>query len=170
MEYHLYFFVALSAIVLTLATLAVWSRRGRVARWMAIILCIVIVVGAPVTFTEILSHPKRISEEIVMRYFKKTERARVIAFHFEEGVAIYLWMIPHGLKKPRYYSLPWDAKDPQKSRKLVEKLMELLKDPRGAILSFPFEGSLELDKRIHPIPQPADPPKKEQKPPIHFGS
>jgi len=161
------FIVAVAAVV-SLA-LAAPQRGGR--RLMLVGLCAVTFVLTAALAEELLGHPKPIAVEW------RSGEATVIAYDFDEGRAIYVWLAWPEEDVPRAYALPWDehvAREIAEAQQGVDadggEVVAALAGGRSDEPGERFEnqssgstdGSLEdRDVMFYPVPHPKPPDKPE---------
>ncbi len=159
------FFCVLLAVVAVLASIAVWAPRPARLRAVAVGLVAAFVPLGYVTLTEILSQPKPMSHE----WFKgHVDEATVLGVSFDEGNAIYLWLILDGAPEPRFYRLPWK---PVLAQKLQDYIDEGLRKGARVILKNPFvkRAFEDLgDLNVEIVPPPRLPGKLPPAPPRVF--
>ena len=124
-------------------------------RRIGIVTFALILAGTYATATELLSRTKPISLEWVER---NAQSAEVLAYAWEEGVAIYIWLLLPGIGEPRAYALPWSLHTMRQLQQGSEEGGE-----QGFMLTLPFQWSWEdRESPFHPVPQPKMPDKGGQ--------
>ena len=124
-------------------------------RWAGIVTFALILAGTYATATELLSRTKPISLEWMAR---NTQSAEVLAYAWEEGKAIYVWLLLPGISEPRAYAIPWSIQTMQQLQQGREGGGE-----EGFMLMLPFQWSWEdRESPFHPVPQPKMPDKGGQ--------
>lgn len=154
MLYHL-FFTALISVFLLLYLF----KRSRVTNIVASIIFVILFVGYPLSYLDILSRPKSVTEE----YFKHTTKeVEVLGYVIQPNVALFLLLGIDGISEPRYYRMPWSESTKKKAQQLVEGFG---KEGRRYKLKRPFAysflGNTEDDSILYPIP-PVPPKPKER--------
>lgn len=126
-----------------------WRRRG------AVLLLVFVCAAGLVAIIELLSRPKPINLEIVLR---GTPEAEVLAHLIIPEDTIYLWLRVDGVTEPRAYGLPWTREAETSLRGAQDEARE---NQQGVRLKYPFERSWEF--RQPPVfyapPQPKSPEK-----------
>lgn len=152
-------------IMTPLAAIVVWSPRKLWVKILVLILSVGSLAPAYIVFGDLLSRPKPIAMEWMLR---ETEQVLILGAKIENDVAIYLWLQIPEVKEPRYYIFPWD-------KDLALKLQEAMREARrrgdGTVLFLlPFKKSLERRNFgiEHPFPQLAMPEKapSPERPPL----
>lgn len=152
---------ALALCVCVLIVITVWSRRGQIIKWIAVLMMCPILVIAFMAFTTFMSRPKDVSFEW---WLKKSEVATVLGADMHEKHEIFLWLRIDGVEEPRAYRLPWDQKTAQQ---LQDALEEAARNGTVARMRLPFEPTLDTrEPKFYALPQPAMPPKDMTAPPV----
>lgn len=133
-------FVGLTAV---LAVTAIY-HAPKWRKLMAYIMFVCLLIGAPLVYFDTLARPKNLSDEI-----RHAEEAQVLAYHSQDGVAVYYWLLLPNLREPRYYYEPWS----EEARKRVGELQQQFEGDGPVFFTLPFEPSLEKERKIHPLPQ-----------------
>jgi len=158
-------FAAVTALAGLLAAIAIRAPRGTAARSAAVALTAALLPLAYLALNEILSLPKPASHE----WFKASAgQATVLGVSLDEGKAIYLWLRLDGSLEPRYYRMPWQARNAQKLQSAVQRAIE----ENGVVrLMNPFsrdswtnQGEINIELVLPPVP----PLKHPQPPPRIF--
>ena len=95
-------FTGLILAVAAVTSLALSARQSAARRFILVGLCAATFVVTGVLAEEFLGHPKPIALEW------RDGEATVIANSFDEGEAIYLWLLWADENVPRAYVVPWD--------------------------------------------------------------
>ena len=134
-------------------------RSPRQTTGVALFVAILLITYA--TGAELLSRVKPMSLELISR---TAQSAEVIAYSWQEGVAIYLWLRLPDSKEPRAYAIPWSIQTMQQLQKGTEE-----SGTQGMMMDSPFQWSWEnRESPFYPIPQPKLPDKMGQpKPEIY---
>jgi len=167
MELYQGLFTLLAFGVLTLCLVAAWSRRNKWFRWGFVLLSVAVLLGSYPTVTSLLSRPKPVSEEW---FYKNAKKALVVGMHVVDGQALYLYLVLPGLTEPRSYKFPWN----DETRKLTKELMERMEGEEGqagVLLDYPFQPSLERERRKKGDEKfpPMEVPKAQPQAPMQFG-
>jgi len=158
-------FAAVTALAGLLAAIAIRAPRGTAARSAAVALTAALLPLAYLALNEILSLPKPASHE----WFKASARqATVLGVSLDEGKAIYLWLRLDDSLEPRYYRMPWQARNAEKLQSAVQRAIE----ENGVVrLMNPFsrdswtnQGEINIELVLPPVP----PLKHPQPPPRIF--
>jgi hypothetical protein len=153
-------FAAVTAVAGFLAAIAIRAPRATPLRVAAVALAAAFLPLAYLGLNENLARPKPASHE----WFKASaEQATVLGMSLEEGKAIYLWVRLDASLEPRYYRMPWQAKNAQK----LQSAMEQAIDEDGIVRLFnPFsrdswtnQGEINIE-----IVRPPVPPLKHPQP------
>lgn len=160
--------VTFAIVVIALAALVFVDVGLSRRRWLQLSLTIAFGVALPIGYlglTEFLGRPKPVATEWLRA---NTAEADVIASHFIEGEAIWLWLMLPDEREPRAYVLPW-------SQKTAEQLEEARQSGQGTRARFPFNGEPTLDDgpaMFYALPQEALPDKtvEQQAPAMEFKS
>ena len=91
-----------------LAAVAIWAPRSAPPKFAALTLTALLMAGGYIGLMEILGRPKPMQ---VAWTAEKAEETTVIAAHFIEGEAIYLWLESGDAPVPRAYVLPWSMEN-----------------------------------------------------------
>ena len=156
MDIIFYLFCGLVALLVALASIAIWSPRAPWIRFTAVALAICAIPLAYFVFAGLLSKPKPRS---FAWFEKQTKQAELLGASFAEGKAIYIWLRLDNAAEPRYFVLPWRKKLAQK----LEEAMEAATKTRAGILIIkpfsddPYAQAGSLNIRIVP---PKMQPKK----------
>lgn len=149
----LFFSFALLAVpVLALALIAGRARRALPA--VALTLAAVVLGLAYAAGAELLGRPKPLRLAALER---GAGEAVVLASHYEEGRAIFLWLVLPGASAPRAYVMPW-------SQQAAEALLraERAAEERGTqvVMRDPFGASdSSSEGRFEVLDLPPLPPK-----------
>ncbi len=151
-------FAAVTALAGLLAAIAIRAPRATAARAAAVALTAALLPLAYLALNEILALPKPAGHE----WFKaKVRQATVLGVSLEEGKAIYLWLRLDGSREPRYYRLPWQAKNAQKLQSAMDRAIE--EDAVVRVIN-PFsrdswtnEGEINIEVILPPVPPPKHP-------------
>lgn len=138
----------------TLATVAVWAPRRVPVKLLA---CAVAAMFLPTGYgalASLLGLPRPAALEW---WNRSVAEAIVLASSFDEGHAIYLWLVLPGQTEPRAYALPWNQQLAQQLQAAEQAARET---GTGVGIRMPFEPSLDdLEPKAYALPQPALPPK-----------
>lgn len=149
-------FLLTICLAAALATIAIWSPRRLAVKLVAVAALVLFLPLAWAAFVELLSRPKPAALEWVRA---QADEAIVLASSIDEGQSIYVWLKLAEVPEPRAYVLPWD---PELALQLQEATRAA--DGAGIAMRLPFEPSLDdLRPRFYPLPQPALPPKDEER-------
>lgn len=134
------------------AWLAVWSRRDTHARWLAVAAFLIGLPTIAIAGVESLGRHKPLS-----LYWQLPEGEYVVlAYAFEEGVAIYAYIAFKDRIEPRPIVLPWSTETAEQMQKAQEGGGE---GAKGKFLML-YEPSLDQREPVfHPLPQEALPDK-----------
>lgn len=135
-------FVALTA---ALTVIAIYHARNRY-KVLAYFVFVALLIGAPMVYFNTLSRPKNLTDEI-----RNDEQVRVLTFYSDDGHAVYYWLQLPGIREPRYYYEPWS----EEAKKRAEDMQQMMENQQEMLFNWPFEPSLETDKKVHPLPPPA---------------
>lgn len=137
--------------ILLISVIIYFSSRANLITFLCTIGLVVLI---PVTYLETLSKPKGTMYEIA---FRNLEEAEVLSYVVDYGYGLYMLLKIEGVKEPRYYFEPWN----DNTREMAQKLQDMAEQKQKPMIRFPFEPSLETEKKIHPLPQPKRGEKKE---------
>jgi hypothetical protein len=151
--------LSLLAICAVLAWTALAQPGPLWRKWLALAALALSVPLALVAVHELTGRPKPLALEWI---HDLRGGATVVAYHFVEDEAIYLWLLLPGESAPRAYALPWDrtaAKDIQEAEAVAQELqtmmeMALEEDPDG-------DADFTLVYRAVTIPALQDKPYEE---------
>jgi len=158
-------FAAATALAAGLAAIAIRAPRATALRAAAVALTAALLPLAYLALNELLSLPKPASHEW---YKASAKQATVLGVSLEEGKAIYLWLRLDDSLEPRYYRMPWQAKNAQKLQSAVQQAIE-----HEAVVRMlnPFsrdswtnQGEINIEVILPPVP----PLKHPQPPPRIF--
>lgn len=165
---HTLLFVGVAVVALLLGWIAIWSQKGRVVRWAAVLLTVLLVGGSYPAYVELLSRPKDVSEEW---YLKNVPTATITGVYIREGIALYLYLMLPGIDEPRSYEFPWS----DETRELADSIVKALEEAEGGGVEienpFNFQPSLERErsKTVHPLPHERLPSKPQPEAPLQYG-
>ena len=121
MEGLLTWFISIAAIVAALANIALWSRRRRRMKVVALFLVALFLPASYLAMVDLLSRPKPMS----MEWTPPTkDDAKLLGSKMVENVAIYIWVQRDDAKEPRAYTLPWSeemARQLHESQRAAER-------------------------------------------------
>lgn len=144
----------LTLTVLIFAWYAICALWGIVNPLKIIILVVgflMVVLSAYVTYYDTLSKPKDTTFEM----FRNDDKARVLTYAIDEGVALYVLLGLEGLNEPRYYKFPWS----ESTEEMAKALVEGEENGEKMVIAKPFEKSFSKERVAHPDPQPKMPDK-----------
>lgn len=155
-----YLFMTTALLAGLLAMISVWSRHRSWIRAGTLAAAFMFLPLAYASYASLLSKPKPVALEW---WLNEADEATVLSSSIQENVGIFLWLQLAEVTEPRAYVLPW-------SRDLAEQLQSAAREAEeqdGQLqMRLPFEPSLdELDPKFYAMPQPALPPKDQNRPP-----
>lgn len=152
-------YIAIIAAAAVTSWLSVTISRSR-ARILSVAALVSLAVLLPYAYWDTLSRPKALDDET-----RKDEEVAVLAYVADPGNSLWLWLGLPGVAEPRYYVMPWG----EEARKMTQKLQEGKEKGQQMMMKNPFEPSLENERSVHPMPQPALPQKEEPQKPKEYG-
>lgn len=148
------FFVGFTLLAAVLANISFWSPRKLWVKLTALAVTIALVPLGYASITELLSRPKPVALEWLNRSAKE---AKLVGASFDEGQAIYIWIVMPETREPRAYTLPWSIKTAQQ---LQEAQRDAKKQRNGVRVRQPFETSRDdREPMFYAPPQRALEPK-----------
>ena len=151
-------FAAFALLFVSLAAIAIWSRKKALWRITALALVIAMLPLGYFAYLDLLAKPKPMRLE-----FRELGETEVISAVLKEDGAIYLWL--NVADEPRFYELPWDDDT-------ALELQTVMRDARrkgtgvGMRLQELVEGAFEDTEEIraaqkfYALPYPAPPEKQ----------
>ena len=155
MEGLLTWFISIAAIVAALANIALWSRRRRRMKVVALILVALFMPISYLAMVDLLSRPKPMSMEWSP---PGKDDAKLLGAKMEEDVAIYIWVQRDGAREPRAYKLPWSE---EMARQLHESQRSAERDGSDVQVRM-RKGQQQIDgeRMFYAKPRQALPPKQ----------
>tara|TARA_Y100000034_G_scaffold34222_1_gene41915 strand:- start:462 stop:1022 length:561 start_codon:yes stop_codon:yes gene_type:complete len=170
----IYYSIIQIVLIILIGILAISAKQAAIKRWVLTLLATITITVTGYFYLELLSLPKQY-------YFEwRVGKAEILAYHWEESRAIYLWVKFPEEAFPRNYTMPWSEETAEMLNSAADGKEDgdILMAEFGEMLEGTTEHSIESNKiednnlwmpslerravpKIYLLPPAASPPKTD---------